>query len=73
MFMTEATQYVTNVPFILKVVIVALGSFNLLVTQRVFLRNASDLEVSSRVRGLALSSALSWTMVVVTGRLIAYL
>jgi hypothetical protein len=72
-FMTEATQYVTNIPFILKMVFVALGSFNLLVTQRALRRNASALEVSPLARGLALSSALFWTMAVVTGRLIAYL
>ena len=75
-FMTEATGYVTNVPFILKMVFVVLGSLTLVAMQRVLKRDASALEagqVPPRGRGLALSSALFWTMAVVTGRLIAYL
>jgi hypothetical protein len=75
-FMTEATQYVTNVPFILKMVFVVLGTVSLVAMQRLLKREVSALE-AGRVpplgRGLALGSALSWTMAVVTGRLIAYL
>jgi hypothetical protein len=75
-FMTEATQYVTNVPFILKLVFVALGSVSLVATQRLLKRDVASMEagqVPPRGRGLALSSMLFWTMAVVTGRLIAYL
>jgi hypothetical protein len=75
-FMTEATQYVTNVPFILKMVFVVLGTVTLVAMQRLLNRDASALEagrVPPRWRGLAVGSALSWTMAVVTGRLIAYL
>ena len=75
-FMTDATRYVTNVPFILKMVFVVLGALSLVVVQRVMRRNASILEagqVPPRGRGLALGSALFWVMAVVTGRLIAYL
>ena len=75
-FMTEATSYVTNVPFILKMVFVVVGSVSLVATQRLLRRNASVLEagqVPPRGRGLALGSVVFWTMAVVTGRLIAYL
>jgi hypothetical protein len=75
-FMTEATRYVTSVPFILKMVFVALGIANLSATQRLLRRHAATLEsphVPPRGRGLAISSMLFWTMAVVTGRLIAYL
>jgi hypothetical protein len=75
-FMTEATRYVTNVPFIIKMVFVVVGSVSLVATQRVLRRDTSILEagqVPPRGRGLALSSMLFWTMAVVTGRLIAYL
>ena len=75
-FMTEATRYVTNVPFILKMVFVILGTVNLAAMQRVLRRNTSTLEagqVPPRGRSLAIGSALFWVMAVVTGRLIAYL
>jgi hypothetical protein len=75
-FMTEATQYVTNVPFILKMVFVVLGAVSLAAMQRVLRRNASIVEagqVPPHGRGLAIGSALFWVLAVVTGRLIAYL
>ena len=75
-FMTEATRYVTNVPFILKMTFVVLGSATLVAMQRLLRRNAVALEtgqVPPGGRGLALGSVLFWTMAVVTGRLIAYL
>jgi uncharacterized protein DUF6644 len=75
-FMTEATRYVTNVPFILKMLFVVLGAVSLAAMQRLLRRNASTLEagqVPPGGRGLAVSSVLFWTMAVVTGRLIAYL
>jgi hypothetical protein len=75
-FMTEATRYVTNVPFILKMVFVVLGIVNLAAMQRVLRGNVATLEagqVPPRGRGLAIGSALFWVMAVVTGRLIAYL
>jgi hypothetical protein len=75
-FMTEATRYITNVPFILKMVFVVLGAASLAATERLLKRNAAAVElgeVPAGGRGLALGSALFWTMAVVTGRLIAYL
>ena len=75
-FMTEATKYVTNVPFLVKMMFVVLGALSLAAMQRVLRRNASILEagqVPPRGRVLALGSVFFWTMAVVTGRLIAYL
>jgi hypothetical protein len=75
-FMTEATSYVTNVTFILKMVFVVLGILTLVDTQRVLRRHAIALEtghVPARGRSVALGSMFFWTMAIVTGRLIAYL
>jgi hypothetical protein len=75
-FMTEATRYVTNVPFVLKMLFVVLGAVTLAAMQRLLRRHASALEagqVPPLGRGLAIGSALFWVMAVVTGRLIAYL
>jgi len=76
-FMTQASMYVTNVPFITKMVFVVLGSVSLVAMQRVLTRDAATWEAAGQVpplgRGLALGSALCWTVAVVTGRLIAYL
>lgn len=75
-FMTKASEYVTNVPFVMKMVFVVLGGVSLAATQRVLKRDASGWEAAGQVpplgRGLALGSALFWTVAVVTGRLIAY-
>jgi len=74
--MTKASQYVTNVPFIMKMVFVVLGGLSLVALQRVLKREASNWEAANEVtplgRRLALGSMLFWTLAVVTGRLIAY-
>jgi hypothetical protein len=76
-FTTKASQYVTNVPFVVKMLFVVLGIVNLAVMQRALTRDGARWEADGQVpsggRGLALSSALFWTMAIVTGRLIAYL
>jgi hypothetical protein len=75
-FMTEATRYITNVPFLVKMVFVVLGAVSLAAMQRLLRRNASSLEadqVPPHGRGWALGSIFFWVMAVVTGRLIAYL
>ena len=65
-FMTQASQYVTTVPFILKMVFVVLGSASLVVMQRVLKRDAATWEAVAHVpplgRGLALGSVLFWTV-----------
>jgi hypothetical protein len=40
-FMTEATRYVTNVPFIVKMIFVAAGSVSLVATQRLLRRTVN--------------------------------
>jgi hypothetical protein len=75
-FPTQASEYVTNVPFIVKMVCVLLGGVSLVVVQRVQKREAADWDAAGHVpplgRGLALGSMVFWTVAVVTGRLIAY-
>jgi hypothetical protein len=75
-FATQATMYVTNVPFLVKIVFVVLGGISLVATQRILRRDADRWEstgqVSSLGRRLALGSILFWTIAVATGRLIAY-
>ena len=75
-FATQATMYVTNVPFLVKIVFVVLGGISLIATQRILRRDADRWEstgqVSSLGRRLALGSILFWTIAVATGRLIAY-
>lgn len=75
-FMTKASQYVTNVPFIMKMTFVVLGGLSLVAMQRVLKREAANWDAAGDVpplgRGLALGSVLFWTLAVVTGRLIAY-
>jgi hypothetical protein len=75
-FMTEASQYVTNVPFMVKMALVALGCVSLVATQRVLRRDAAGWDAAGQVsplgRNLAIGSVLFWTLAVVTGRLIAY-
>jgi hypothetical protein len=76
-FVTQASTYVTSVPFVIKMVFVALGSVSVVAMQRVLKRDASGWDAAGRVppigRGLALGSILFWTVAVVTGRMIAYL
>jgi hypothetical protein len=76
-FMTRASQYISDVPFIVKMVFVVLGSISLAVMQRVLSRDAPGWQAAGHVpalgRRVALSSMLFWTAAVVTGRLIAYL
>jgi hypothetical protein len=75
-FMTRASQYVTNVPFVAKMVLVVLGCVALVMTQRMLRREARRWDeagqVSAAGRRLALGSAVFWTLAVVTGRMIAY-
>jgi hypothetical protein len=75
-FVSQGTTYVTNVPFLVKIGFVILGSVNLAYTQRTLRRGASAWESTGQVepiaRLLAVSSLLFWTVALVTGRMIAY-
>lgn len=77
LFMTQATVYVTSVPFLFKIACIALGIVNLVYIQKMLQRDAASWEMSAAVpreaRLLAGSSIAVWGLAVVTGRLIAYL
>jgi hypothetical protein len=76
LFTTQATIYVTNLPFLVKIAFVVLGCVNLAYMQRVLRRNGAAWQAAGGVtplaRSLAGSSLLFWVMAVVAGRLIAY-
>lgn len=76
-FMTQATTYITSVPFLLKITLVILGSVNLYYTQKILKRDSASWDATGVVtkKGLALagSSLVFWILAVITGRLIAYL
>jgi uncharacterized membrane protein YwaF len=75
-FPTQATSYVSNVPFVVKMACVLLGSITLVATQRILKQDASRWDAAGKVpaigRRLALGSMLFWTLAIVTGRLVAY-
>jgi len=77
LFMTQASSYVTSIPFLLKITFIILGIVNLVYAQKILRREASAWQaagsVSRRGRALAQSSLFLWVAAVVTGRLIAYL
>ena len=76
-FMTQASSYVTSLPFIIKITFIALGIANLVYTRKVLRREAASWQAAGAVPtlGIALagSSLFFWIVAVVTGRLIAYL
>lgn len=76
-FMTQASSYVTSIPFIVKITFIVLGIANLVVTRKTLAREAAGWEAAGnapkQALWLALSSLLFWVIALVTGRLIAYL
>ncbi len=77
LFMTQASSYVTSIPFLLKITFIILGIVNLVYAQKLLRLEASAWQAAGRVSrrglGLAGSSLFLWVAAVVTGRLIAYL
>jgi hypothetical protein len=76
-FMTQASSYVTSLPFILKITFIVLGIANLVYTQKTLRLEAGRWQAEGAVpplgRRLAISSLFLWVFAVVTGRLIAYI
>ena len=76
-FMTQATMYVTSLPFLLKITFIILGIANLVYTQKVLKRDAAAWQAAGKVPQLGIvlasTSLFFWVFAVVTGRLIAYL
>ena len=76
-FMTQASDYVTNIPFLFKILFIVLGIVNLVYTRKTLVREAPAWEAAGHATQagttLAASSLVLWILAVVTGRLIAYL
>lgn len=76
-FMTQASSYVTSVPFLFKIFCIVLGIVNLVYARKTLRREAADWDASGTTTSfgtmLAASSLVLWVLAVVTGRLIAYL
>lgn len=76
-FMTQASSYVTSIPFIVKITFIVLGIVNFVMTRKVLARDAAAWQAAGTAPStgiwLALSSLLFWVIALVTGRLIAYL
>lgn len=77
LFMSQATSYVTNVPFLLKMLLIVLGIVNLVRMSKALKEESATWDatrtVSRRGRILAITSLALWLGAVVTARLIAYL
>jgi Family of unknown function (DUF6644) len=77
LFTSQATSYITNVPFLIKITLIIIGIVNVAYMRKVLRREAAGWDssgaVSSLGRGLALSSIVIWTFAVITARLIAYI
>ena len=77
MFMAQATFYVTNFPFLVKIFCVVLGVVILHYTQKLLKRDAAAWDAADAVpqigQRLAGASLACWILAVVGGRLIAYL
>lgn len=77
LFMTQATSYISNGPFLTKMGFILLGTVNLVMTHKALKREGPIWDaagaVTSRGRLLATSSLVFWGLAIMTGRLIAYL
>lgn len=76
-FTSQATAYVTNGPFILKIAMVLLGALTAGYMQPMLKREsvnwAGDSPVPGMVQTLAIGSLVMWTVAITTGRFTAYL
>ena len=76
LFAMQATSYVTNIPFLVKIALVLLGAVSAAQQQSVISRDAaswSSSGVPASVTAVAIISIVFWVGAIVTGRLIAYL
>ena len=77
LFMAQATFYITNFPFLTKISFIILGIANVHYTQKVLRREATMWDTSDAVPQISVvlagTSLIFWVLVVVGGRLIAYL
>lgn len=76
LFAMQATSYITNVPFLIKIGLVLLGAVSAAQQQAVINRDATAWEtagVPASVTVVAIVSIVFWVGAIITGRLIAYL
>ena len=76
LFAAQATSYLTNVPFLIKIALVLIGAITAAQQQTVIGRHAASWNatgVPGSVRAVAVGSIVFWVGAIVTGRLIAYL
>lgn len=76
LFATQAVDYMTNVPFLIKIALVLTGAITAAQQQTVMARQASTWNASGvpgSVRAVAIASIIFWVGAIITGRLIAYL
>ena len=76
-FMAQASSYITNVPFLFKILCIVLGIAILVYTRKILRREAESWEAAGSATRigtqLAAGSLVFWLLAVITGRLIAYL
>jgi hypothetical protein len=75
LFAAQATTYVTNYPFLVKLALVLLGAVSAAQQQGVIAREGDSWKatgVPSSVRIVAIISIFFWVGAIITGRLIAY-
>ena len=76
LFTAQATMFVTNVPFLIKITLVLLGAITAAQQQTTIGRHASTWNTSgvpSSVRVVAVVSIVFWIGAIIAGRLTAYL
>jgi len=76
LFAAQATSYVTNVPFLVKIALVLIGAISAAQQQAVIGREGAtwhETGVPGSVKAVAIGSIIFWVGAIVTGRLIAYL
>jgi hypothetical protein len=77
LFTTQATIYITNVPFLTKMTFIILGTANLVFTSKHLKREGAAWESAGTVSQagtlLAATSLAFWALAIMTGRLIAYI
>jgi hypothetical protein len=76
LFSAQATTYITDGTFLLKMAFVVAGMMTVAVLQRATGQHAGSWEVASAPGGVKLVAGLSiacWVMATITGRLIAYI
>ena len=73
LFVADATKLGTSLPFLLKLVCVAIGVGTAIAIKRLLFDTARGAAGAGRGKLLAITSLVAWTAAVTAGRLLAYL